>query len=101
MAMSRFVDKTKFYYIIKASFQQQIDDMLRRDASFNFFTNMVKQGELPRAFLEGVRNRTIAVTDQKLAKGAFACLLQAFDLFEGEVKHLVLSHNRMDDHEFA
>ena len=86
---------------MKHSNESAIQDMLKDDSGYHHFKNMLKAGELPKSFLDGIRRNTLMMKEYNLTLGTTRSLMEAIECLGDEIKRLILDKNTMKDKEFA
>ena len=54
---------------------------------------MMKNGEIPKSFIDNIQRNTLMIRQQKLTKGAFESLIEAFKLFGPKLTKIILDTN--------
>ena len=86
---------------MKHANSSSVTEMLRNDPKFQFYQNLVKNGEMPQSFLDGMINQTLYIQDRNLNKGLLNSLKESFKYFNDVVSKLILDKNGMTDTDFA
>ena len=58
---------------------------------------MMKNGEIPKSFIDNIQRNTLMIRQQKLTKGAFESLIEAFQLFGPKLTKIILDTNQFTD----